>query len=102
MKRESYSKEYKIKAVELSNVRGSVVEIARELGINANLIYRWRRELAQNPDIAFSGQGVKALIEEQKELERLRSELKDVALERDILKKAVGIFSKSDRKSSNS
>ena len=98
MKRRKYSKEFKIKAVELSNVRGSTKEIAIELGINPDLIYRWRRELEQRPDLAFSGNGVKQLTEDQKELDRLRKQLKDVTMERDILKKAVSIFSKSDRK----
>ncbi|QMU63510.1 MAG: transposase [Flavobacteriaceae bacterium] len=98
MKRRKYSKEFKIKAVELSNVRGNTKQIAMELGISADLIYRWRRELEQRPDLAFSGNGVKQLTEDQKELERLRKQLKDVTMERDILKKAVSIFSKSDRK----
>ena len=99
MKRETYSKEFKMKAVELSNVRGNVQEIARELGISAELIYRWRREMENKSSLAFSGRGVKQLTEEQKELERLRKELKDAKLENEILKKAVSIFSKSDRKS---
>lgn len=42
--RKTYSKEFKQKAVELSNVRGNVQEIARELGIAAEYIYRWRKE----------------------------------------------------------
>lgn len=100
--RKTYSKEFKIKAVELSNVRGNVQEIARELGINAEFIYRWRREVGINPSAAFSGNGNKQLTAEQKELERLRKELADMKMERDILKKAVSIFSASDRKSSNS
>ncbi len=58
MKRRKYSKEFKIKAVELSNVRGNTKQIAMELGISADLIYRWRRELEQRPDLAFSGNGV--------------------------------------------
>jgi transposase len=98
MKRRKYSKEFKIKAVELSNVRGNTKEIAMELGISADLIYRWRRELEQHPDLAFSGNGIKQLTQDQKELEHLRKQLKDVTMERDILKKAVSIFSKSDRK----
>ena len=73
-------------------------EIAMELGISADLIYRWRRELEQHPDLAFSGNGIKQLTQDQKELEHLRKQLKDVTMERDILKKAVSIFSKSDRK----
>lgn len=99
MKRTSYIKDFKIKAVELSEVRGNVQEVSRELGVRAELIYRWRREFQNKPDLAFSGRGVKQLTEEQKELERLRKELKDTKLENEILKKAVSIFSKSDRKS---
>jgi transposase len=99
MKRETYSKEFKIKAVELSNVRGNVQEVARDLGVGADLIYRWRREMQNKPSLAFGGRGVKQLTEEQRELEQLKKELADVTMERDILKKAVSIFSKSDRKS---
>lgn len=99
--RKNYSKEFKQKAVELSNVRGNVQEIARELGINAEFIYRWRRELANNPSLAFSGNGKKQLTEEQKELSRLKKKLADVEMERDILKNAVSIFSVSDRKSTH-
>jgi transposase len=100
--RKTYSKEFKEKAVELSNVRGNVQEIARELGVPAEMIYRWRKEQSLKPSLAFSGRGNKQLTEEQKELARLKKELADVKLERDILKKAVSIFSVSDRKSSNS
>lgn len=100
--RKIYSKEFKQKAVELSHVRGNVQEIARELGVRAELIYRWQKEIKLNPELAFSGNGKKQLTEEQKELARLKRELADVKMERDILKKAVSIFSVSDRKSINS
>ena len=97
--RKTYSKSFKEKAVELSNVRGNVQAIARELVINAEYIYRWRKELSNNADHAFGGKGKAQLTPEQAELARLRRELADVKMERDILKKAVGIFSSSDRKS---
>jgi transposase len=100
--RKNYSKEFKQKAVELSNVRGSVQEIARELGVKAELIYRWRKELDLNPKLAFGGNGKKQLTDEQRELAKLRREVDDLRMERDILKKAVSIFSVSDRRSSNS
>ncbi len=100
--RKIYSKEFKQKAVELSNVRGSVQEIARDLELRVELLYRWRREFGKNPLIAFSGNGNRQMTEDQKELFRLRKELADVKMERDILKKAVSIFSMSDRRSSNS
>jgi transposase len=100
--RKTYSKEFKQKAVELSNLRGNVQEIARELGINAEFIYRWRKEFSSNPGLAFGGNGKKQLTDEQKEVAKLKRELADVKMERDILKKAVSIFSVSDRKSTNS
>ena len=73
--RKNYSKEFKQKAVELSNVRGNVQEIARELGVPAEFIYRWRKEQNLNPSLAFSGNGNKQLTEEQKELAKLKREL---------------------------
>lgn len=100
--RKNYSKDFKQKAVELSNVRGNVQEVARDLGVSAELIYRWRKEFNNRPDLAFSGNGKKQLTEEQKELARLRRQLADAEMERDILKKAVSIFSASDKKSTNS
>ena len=98
--RKIYSKEFKLKAVELSSVRGNSQEIARELDVALALIYSWRKELSSHPDLAFGGKGKIQLTEEQKELKRLRAELSNVKMERDILKKAVSIFSVSDRKSS--
>jgi transposase len=100
--RKAFSKEFKQKAVELSDLRGSTKDVARELGVRPELIYRWRSELQINPQAAFSGNGNKQLTEEQRELARLRRELDDVKMERDILKKAVSIFSANDRKSINS
>jgi transposase len=100
--RKSYSKEFKQKAVELSNVRGSVQEIAHELEVTPELIYRWRKEFDHSPSLAFGGNGKKQMTEEQRELARLKRELADVKMERDILKKAVSIFSVKDRKSISS
>lgn len=100
--RKTYDKEFKQKAVELSAVRGNVHDVAQDLDVRPELIHRWRRELTRNPSLAFGGKGRVQLTEEQRELARLKRELADVTMERDILKKAVRIFSVSDRKSSNS
>jgi transposase len=100
--RKKYSKEFKRKAVELSNVRGDVREISEELGINPNLLHRWRREFSADPDLAFSGNGKKQQSPEEEEISRLKKQLKDAEMERDILKKAIGIFSSKDGKSTNS
>jgi transposase len=100
--RKVYDKAFKQKAVELSNVRGNVQQISRELDVRPELIYRWRRELGLNPQVAFSGNGNKQQKAEQKEIQRLKKELADAEMERDILKKAVRIFSVSDSRSTGS
>jgi transposase len=100
--RKHYSREFKQKAIELSDLRGNAQAVARELGIDVKLIYRWRRELSDKPGLAFSGNGNQQLTDEQKEVAKLRKELADVKMERDILKKAISIFSVSDSKSSGS
>jgi transposase len=100
--RKVYGKEFKQKAVELSNVRENAREVATELGIRVELLYRWRAEMRSRPDLAFGGNGKKQLTVEQSKFAKLEKELADVKMERDILKKAVGIFSSTDRKSFNS
>ena len=57
--RKIYSKEFKQKAVELSNVRGSFQEIARDLDVKAELIFRWRNEFNSKPSLACSVSGNK-------------------------------------------
>jgi transposase len=100
--RKNYSKEFKQQAVELSHLRGNVREAADSLGIDVGLLYAWRSELKKKPDLAFGGKGKKQMTETEKEIARLKKELADAKMERDILKKAVSIFSLSDRKSTNS
>ena len=99
--RKKYDKEFKQKAVELSYARGNAKEIADELGILAELLYRWRREYQKYENNSFPGKGKPKMTDLEKENARLRKELRDAKMERDILKKAVSIFSKSDGKSTN-
>ncbi len=101
-KRRKYDREYKQMVVELANAREDISALAAELDLRIDLIYRWKREALANLGASFPGQGNKTMTEEQKEIARLKKELRDAQLERDILKKAVSIFSKSDGKYSNS
>ena len=101
-KRRTFDREFKQMVIELSNNRKDFTALASELDIRADLIYRWRREALANLDASFPGQGNKTMTEEQKEIARLKKELRDAQLERDILKKAVSIFSRNDGKYSNS
>ncbi|MFS4432350.1 transposase [Chryseobacterium sp. S90] len=99
MKRERkiYDPTFKTKAVQLSNERANISELARELGIKATLLYKWRKEYEEFGEGSFPGNGHLKLTAEQEKIHELEKKLKDVELERDILKKAISIFSKSGR-----
>lgn len=92
-KRRRFSKEFKLEAVALVTERGiSVAQAARDLGISENVLGRWKREFLDSPSEAFPGKG--RLKSQDEELARLRRENEILRQERDILKKAVGIFSR--------
>jgi transposase len=94
-KRKVYSREFKEQAVELLNTSGKPgIQIEAELGIGNGVIYRWRRQLEQERPRAFPGNGN----ERDNEVAKLRRELAEVREERDILRKAVAIFSDRRRK----
>lgn len=101
-KRRKYDREFKQMAVELSRHRDDVKALAEELEIKPDLLYRWRREAEQFAEGSFPGQGNPKQSAEEKEIARLKKELRETQIERDILKKAVGIFSRNDGKYSNS
>jgi transposase len=73
----------------------AISDIARDLGIRRELLYKWKRELEADPKNAFPGKG--NLKPEQDQLRQLQQELKRVTEERDILKKALAFFSRSER-----
>ena len=93
-RRGRYPKEFKLEAVRLLNAgEKPAAEIARELGIKRNFLYRWRDQLNAKGEKAFQGSG-RPKLEDMSELSRLRQELKAVKEERDILKKAAAYFAK--------
>lgn len=95
-RRKSYSKEYKLDVIQQSYVRENIKELAEELGLRSELIYRWRREYHDDKDTSFPGQGVEKQSSDQQELHRIKKENDELRMERDILKKAIGIFSKKN------
>ncbi len=100
--RKQYDREFKVMAVELSKSRSDLSVLSKELEIKASLLYRWRKELETKAGTGLPGQGKVLYTPEQAEINRLKKELLDMQQERDILKKAVGIFSRSDGKYSGS
>jgi transposase len=95
--RKIYDSAFKRKAVELSNERSNITELARELGIRVTMLYKWRKDFDKFGVGSFPGKGILKQTPEQKTISELEAKLKEAELERDILKKAVGIFSKSGR-----
>lgn len=95
--RKIYDKAFKEKVVQLSYDRTNISEFARELGITAPQLYKWRKEFEEFGEGSFPGKGKLKLTPEQEKIHELEKRLKDAELERDILKKAIGIFSKSGR-----
>lgn len=89
-------------SVELSNTRKDLTVLSGELAIKPSLLYRWRKEFSSKQETGFPGNGKVALTEAEQELARLKKELLGTQMERDILKKAVGIFSRGDGKYSGS
>ena len=93
-KRQTYSKEFKLEAVrQLEQGDKSPGELALDLGIRRNQLYKWQSQLKTHGDAAFCGSGRKPL-DQSDEVTRLRRELAEVKMERDILKKAAAYFAK--------
>ena len=90
--RRKYSEEFKREAVQLMETSGKpIAEIARDLDINDNNLYRWRRLYGRQAQANTHGNGA----EMAAELKRLQREVAVLRQERDILKKAMSIVSRS-------
>ena len=70
----------------------SAAQAARDLDVHENVLRKWIKEFAADPQHAFPGQG--QFKPEQQEIERLRRELIRLKADRDILKKATAFFAK--------
>ncbi len=87
-----YDQEFKVEAVRLLETSGkSAARLERDLGIGKGNLTRWKKEFAKEGEDAFPGHG--RLTPEQDELRQLRRENEILRQERDILKKAIAIFS---------
>lgn len=90
-KRARYSEEFKREAIKLTQQPGAnVSHIARDIGVSAGQLFRWRRELNVGKDKAFPGNGVAR----DQEMLALKRELATVKKERDFLRDAAAFFAK--------
>jgi transposase len=89
----TFTREFKVEAVRLAETSGKpITELARDLGVSDSTIHNWRKELSQHGQDAFPGSGHQT--ELQEENRRLKRELEIARQERDILKKAIVVFSR--------
>ncbi len=89
----TFTREFKLKAVQL--VRSSPksqAQIARDLGIADSTLHHWCKQFSEHGEQAFPGSGHQTPQEE--EIRHLKQENELLRKERDILKKAIGIFSR--------
>ncbi len=95
-RRKRFTREFKIETVKLvTDGDNSVAQIAADLGIHPNTLYKWVRQYSDRPQEAFPGTG--HLISDAEMIRKLKHENERLKMERDILKKAMAIFSKDQK-----
>ena len=94
--RKRYNKEFKLDAISLVLEQGySRTDAAKSLGLNTTMLGRWIKEQEADDGHAFRGNG--KLTPEQEEIRRLKSQVKQLEMEKDILKKATVFFAKETK-----
>lgn len=89
--KKTYDKEFKLSAVKMVTENGiSVNRLSKDLGVNENSIYKWKKEYLLDQKNAFPGKG--KMKPDEEATRKLQKELRMVTMERDILKKALGYF----------
>ncbi|MNZ23070.1 MULTISPECIES: IS3 family transposase [Pseudomonas] len=89
--RRRFPESFKREAVDQVLAGTPLRHVAEALGIAESLLGKWKRQYEQQGDDAFPGNGKQR--GESAELRRLRQQLAQVTMERDVLKKALAIFS---------
>ena len=87
MKKRHYSNEFKLEAIRLSYKRENIKELANELGVQVQRIYKWRATHEETSSLTTASKKQKDSLE----VKQLRKALKETQLELEILKKAVSI-----------
>jgi len=93
MTRRHFDKEFKATIVDLLNSGHTIKSICSDYDLKAATVYRWKKEFKTDTG-AFKDETTLAY---ENEIRFLKKQLKDAQMERDILKKAVSIFSVRDR-----
>jgi len=94
MTKQKYDNEFKVMIVELLNSGIKTKQVSNDYSLNVSMISRWRREYATKSGDFSKKREVSV---QEQEFKALQKAFREVKMERDILKKAVSIFSKSDQ-----
>jgi transposase len=90
-KRRKYDADFKSEVIKMVASGRSVIEVSQALGIGENVIYRWKKE---QRDTSLDRTKGKKEVDVWQEVDQLRERLRQTEMERDILKKALAIFSR--------
>ncbi len=91
----TYTREFKLQAIQLAEKNGSVAKTAKELGISDKSLYNWIRELKTDSSEAFRGRG--KLASEAERIRQLEREVKRLKETNEILKKATQFFASESK-----
>ncbi len=90
-----YSREFKIEAVQMLKAGRTQASVCKDIGVSDSSLSKWRQELENEPVSAFPGKG--NMLPQDAELRRLQRENARLTMEKDILKKAIAMFSDPSR-----
>lgn len=95
-KRRKFTREFKLDAVRKVIVDDrTYTDVGKEVGVSEGVLGRWVREFTDDEQEAFPGKGVRK--SKDQEIFELKRELDGIREERDILKKAIAVFSRHQR-----
>ena len=95
MSKRTYTKEFRVQALELAGELGNASEAARQLGIADSLLHSWKRKYGVD---GGSGMGAAQAIDQAEENRRLRKENEELKKVNTILKRAAAFFSQDHLK----
>lgn len=99
-RRKTYTREFKLEVVHLAdNTDKPIAHLEQDLGLSVGTIHHWRRQVFVDGEEAFPGSG--RMTGQAELIRRLKREVKVLREERDILKKAIVVFSQGERRSTS-
>ena len=100
-RRKTYSREFKLEVLHLAeNTDKPLAHLEQDLGLSVGTIHHWRRQVVVDGEEAFPGSG--RMTGQAELVRRLKREIKVLREERDILKKAIVVFSQDEQQSTGS